>query len=116
MSTGSSVTAPRIDTATTTIAPIAIDRIVVESTRNSPASEMIAVTPEKTTASPEVRREVRRGSGGGGAGGVGAGADLLPVAGEHEQRVVHGHADADHRGHVGHEHRHVGCLGEEEDG
>ena len=43
MSTGSSVTAASIETATTMIAPIAIERIVVESTRNSPASEIITV-------------------------------------------------------------------------
>ena len=53
-----------METATTTIAPIAIDRIVVESTRNSPASESITVTPEKATAMPEVRMAVRRASAG----------------------------------------------------
>ena len=47
------------------IAPIAIERIVVESTRKSPASETITVTPEKTTARPEVRSAMRRASSGG---------------------------------------------------
>jgi hypothetical protein len=46
------------------IAPIAIDLIVVDSTRNSPASEMITVTPEKATARPEVRSAIRRASTG----------------------------------------------------
>ena len=52
---GSSVTAARIAIATTMIAPIAIDWMTVESTRKSPASETITVTPEKTTAIPDVR-------------------------------------------------------------
>ncbi len=64
MSTGSRVTAARIETATTTIAPRAIERIVVESTRNRPASEIITVRPEKVTARPEVRIAVRRASSG----------------------------------------------------
>ena len=65
MRTGSSVTAARIETATTMMAPIAIDRIVVESTSHRPASERITVTPENATASPEVRSAVRRASTGG---------------------------------------------------
>ena len=36
-----------------------------------------------------------------------AGLDLLAVAREHEERVVDRDADADHRGHVGHEDRHL---------
>ena len=52
---GSSVTAPRTAIATTTIAPIAIERITVESSRKSPASEMTTVVPEKTTVAPDVR-------------------------------------------------------------
>ena len=64
MSTGSSVTAARTETATTMIAPIAIERIVVESTRNSPANEIITVRPEKVTARPEVRSAMRRASSG----------------------------------------------------
>ena len=55
MSAGSSVMAPRIAMTTTTIAPIAIDRMTVESSRNSPASETTTVRPEKTTVAPEVR-------------------------------------------------------------
>jgi hypothetical protein len=46
------------------IAPMAIERIVVESTRKSPASEIITVMPEKATARPEVRSATRRASGG----------------------------------------------------
>ena len=46
--------------ATTTIAPIAIERIVLESIRNSPASEMTTVTPDTNTARPEVRIAVAR--------------------------------------------------------
>ena len=41
--------------------------------------------------------------------------DLLAVAGEHEQRVVDGDADADHRRHVGHEDRHLGRPREQVD-
>ena len=48
--------------ATTMIAPIAIERIVVDSTRKSPASERITVMPENVTASPEVRRATLRAS------------------------------------------------------
>ena len=44
-----------IESATTTIAPIASEWIAVESIRNSPASEISTVTPEKTTVAPEVR-------------------------------------------------------------
>ena len=63
-SAGSRVTAVRIASATTMIAPVAIDRITVESTRNSPASAMITVRPEKTTAMPEVRIAILRASSG----------------------------------------------------
>ena len=62
ISTGSSVIAARTDTATTTIAPVAIERIVAESTRNRPASAIITVTPENATAIPDVRIAVRRAS------------------------------------------------------
>ena len=55
ISAGSSVTAEMIDSATTTIAPIASEWIAVESIRNSPASEISTVTPEKTTVAPDVR-------------------------------------------------------------
>ncbi len=41
--------------------------------------------------------------------------ELLAVAGEDEQGVVHRHADAEHRRHVGHEGRHAVDLREEED-
>ena len=53
-----------MDTATTTMAPMAMDRTVVESTRNSPASEIITVTPENRTAMPEVRMAIRRATSG----------------------------------------------------
>ena len=43
---------------------MAIERIVVESTRNSPAREMITVMPENTTAIPDVRIAVRRAAAG----------------------------------------------------
>ena len=59
-----------------------------------PASETITVRPEKATATPEVAIARPRGSR------ARAGADLLAVAREHEQRVVDGDADADHRRHV----------------
>ena len=64
ISAGSSVTAARIETATTTMAPMAIERIVVESTRNSPPREMITVTPEKATATPDVRSAIARACSG----------------------------------------------------
>ena len=64
ISTGRKVIAARIETATTTIAPMAIERIVVESTRKSPASEIITVTPLKSTATPDVRSAVRRARSG----------------------------------------------------
>ena len=55
ISAGSSVTAPSTAIATTTIAPMASDRMTVELSRNSPAIEIRTVTPEKTTVAPEVR-------------------------------------------------------------
>ncbi len=58
ISAGSSVIAPMIEIATTVIAPIASERIAVESSRNRPASQTITVTPEKTTVAPEVRMAV----------------------------------------------------------
>ena len=61
---GRNVIAARIATATTMIAPIAIERMVVESTRNSPASEIITVTPLNATARPEVRMAIRLASTG----------------------------------------------------
>ena len=64
ISTGSSVTAASTEIATTMIAPTAMERIVVESTSQSPASETITVTPEKATASPEVRNASRRARSG----------------------------------------------------
>ena len=58
------MTAASTETATTMIAPMAIERIVVELTRNSPASEIITVRPEKVTARPEVRSAILRASSG----------------------------------------------------
>ena len=46
--------------------------------------------------------------------GIGASVYLLAVAGDDEQRVVDGDADAQHRGDVGDEDRHLELLGEEE--
>jgi hypothetical protein len=40
---------------TTTIAPMASDRITAESSRNSPASDTTTVMPENTTVAPDVR-------------------------------------------------------------
>ncbi len=54
ISAGSSVVAVRIETATTVIAPSAIERSAWLSTIHSPASEMITARPEKLTAKPEV--------------------------------------------------------------
>ena len=62
ISAGSSVTAANTAIATTTIAPTAIERTTVASIRNSPASATITVTPEKTTAMPEVRIAASRAS------------------------------------------------------
>ena len=62
ISAGSSVTAPTMAIATTTIAPIASERITVESIRNRPASETTTVMPEKTTVAPEVRIATRSAS------------------------------------------------------
>ena len=62
MSAGSIVTAPTIEIATTTIAPVAIERIVVESTRKRPAREINTVSPEKATATPDVLMAVLRAS------------------------------------------------------
>ena len=55
ISAGSRVTAASTATATTTIAPIAIECAVLESIRNRPARAMMTVTPENATARPEVR-------------------------------------------------------------
>ena len=95
---------------TTTIAPIAIERTTLASIRNSPASATITVTPENATAIPDVRIATARASS-----ARAAGSQLLAVAGEDEQRVVHRHADAEHRGHVGDEDRHPIDLREQED-
>src|SRR4029079_1101812 len=46
ISAGRSVTAPMIAIATTTIAPIASERMTVELIRNSPDRHTIPVTPE----------------------------------------------------------------------
>ena len=43
---------------------MAIERIVVESTRNRPASATITVTPENSTAMPDVCIAVRRAASG----------------------------------------------------
>jgi hypothetical protein len=64
MRTGRNVALASIATATTRIAPIAIDRIAVVSMRNRPAREAITVTPLKSTASPEVAIAVARASSG----------------------------------------------------
>ena len=40
---------------TTTIAPVASERMTAASSRNSPASETTTVAPEKTTVAPDVR-------------------------------------------------------------
>ena len=62
ISAGSRVTAASIATATTRIAPSAIDRIAVLSTIHSPASETITVSPLNSTASPEVASATPRAS------------------------------------------------------
>ena len=54
ISTGSNVVAVRIETATTVIAPSAIERSAWLSTIHSPARETITARPEKATARPEV--------------------------------------------------------------
>ena len=54
ISAGSSVVAVRIETATTVIAPSAIERSAWLSTIQRPASETITAIPEKATARPEV--------------------------------------------------------------
>ena len=111
ISAGSSVTAPSTAIATTTIAPMASDRMTVELSRNSPAIEIRTVTPEKTTVAPEVRMATSSAC----ARSLPA-VDLLAVAREQEQRVVDGHADAEHRRHVGHEDRHRRGQRQEVDG
>ena len=64
ISAGSSVVAPSTATATTSIAPSAIERIAVLSSIHSPASEMITVRPENSTATPEVAIATARASSG----------------------------------------------------
>ena len=64
MSAGSSVAEASIATATTRIAPTAIDWIAVVSMRNRPASEAMTVTPLNSTARPEVASAVARASSG----------------------------------------------------
>ena len=65
ISTGSSVLAASTATATTSIAPSAIERIAVLSTIHRPASEMITVSPLNRTASPDVAIAMPRASSGG---------------------------------------------------
>ena len=62
ISAGSSVVAASTATATTSIAPSAIERIAVLSSIHSPASEMITVNPENSTATPEVAIATARAS------------------------------------------------------
>ena len=62
ISAGSSVVAVRIETATTVIAPSAIERSAWLSTIQSPASETITARPEKATARPEVASASARAS------------------------------------------------------
>ncbi len=62
ISPGSSVTAPMMAIATTTIAPIASERMTVELIKNRPARLTITVTPEKTTVAPDVRMAVSSAS------------------------------------------------------
>ena len=62
--TGSSVVAVRIETATTVIAPSAIERSAWLSTIQRPARETITARPEKVTASPEVDSAWARASSG----------------------------------------------------
>ena len=50
--------------ATTTMAPMAIERTTVASIKNSPASATITVAPEKATAIPEVRSATCRAASG----------------------------------------------------
>ena len=64
ISAGSSVVAPSTATATTSIAPSAIERIAVLSSIHSPASEMITVRPENSTATPDVAIATARASSG----------------------------------------------------
>ena len=52
----------RIETATTVIAPSAIERSAWLSTIQRPAREMITANPEKVTARPEVESESARAS------------------------------------------------------
>ncbi len=53
-SAGSSVAAASTDTATTRIAPSAIERSAVASISHRPPSDRITVMPEKATATPDV--------------------------------------------------------------
>ena len=62
ISAGSSVIAVRIETATTVIAPSAIERSAWLSTIQRPAREMITASPEKLTARPEVASASERAS------------------------------------------------------
>ena len=62
ISAGSSVVAVRIETATTVIAPSAIERSAWLSTIQRPASETITARPEKVTARPEVESASARAS------------------------------------------------------
>ena len=59
---GSNVIAVRIETATTVIAPSAIERNAWLSTIQRPARETITAMPEKVTARPEVARASARAS------------------------------------------------------
>ena len=92
--------AVRIETATTVIAPSAIERSAWLSTIQRPARETITARPEKVTARPEVESACARASSGSRPARA-----LLAVAGEDEERVVDRHPDPDHRGHVGDEDR-----------
>ena len=62
ISAGSRVVAVRIETATTVIAPSAIERSAWLSTIQRPASETITARPEKATARPEVASASARAS------------------------------------------------------
>jgi hypothetical protein len=64
ISAGSSVADASMETATTRIAPSAIERIAWFGTSHSPASDSITVIPEKSTATPDVAMARARASAG----------------------------------------------------
>ena len=108
-SAGSSVTDATIVMNTPIAIAMATPRMTDWPMNSSPRIETRTVVPAKSTARPEVSTaRITRGFRSEPV------VEILPVAGDHEQRVVDADADADHRDRSGREARHVDRAADDE--